>query len=448
MPFEKSSDRIVLSGLRIYARIGINPEEQGVEQPVVLDIELLMADLGQAAQTESIGDTLNYERVAELARNTVLTRHYPLVETLAYTLAEGLLSFSRVRAAKVRAQKELAIPDAKGAGAEIVLHVDDRPEQPAPLSRPAFGHVGNKEAIVIVGGGVGGLSTLLWCYRLGHPALLLEGDAKLGGQLHAVYRPMPDLPGIAPITGQVLYNRLCQQMKSYPARWAQGRVVGVEVLDSGVRLELSDGDILSTSVLVVATGVRRRQLGVPGERDFHGRGILGTASHKDISFEGKRAAVVGGGDAACENALHIAETAEHVTLYCRGERLRARREYVRAVLEHARITPRFGSEVLAFVGDQRLLAVDVKSKAGVQRIPVDIALVRIGWIPASEAFPRRWLDEQGFVRTERGLFVLGESRCLAVGDIRAPSAPAVSTAMGDGACAAKQAMSFLEQMEG
>ncbi len=441
MPFEKNTDRIVMTGLRVSARIGINPGEQGIEQPVVLDIELGMADLAQAARSESIGDTLNYEEVAALARNTVVVRHYPLVETLAYQLAERLLTLRSVRSARVRVQKELAIADAKGAGAEVVLHADDVLELPAALSREELNF---EESIVVVGGGVGGLSALLWCHRLGHPALLLEGESRLGGQLHWVHRPMPDLPGTSPITGHVFYHRLGWQMMRYPARWARAQVIEVEPEERSVRLVFSDGGSIRASVVVLATGVRRKQLGVPGELEFIGKGILETASRKGMSFGGQRVVVVGGGDSACENALGMAETAEQVMLICRGEKLKARREYMRGVLSHPRISVNVGAEVQGFEGDERLRFVDIHSREGARRLSADVVLVRIGWSPASEAFPRRWLDGRGFVRTERGLFVAGETRCLAVGDIRAPAAPSVVTAMGDGACAAKQAMEFLE----
>src|SRR6185295_2723068 len=88
------------------------------------------------------------------------------------------------------------------------------------------------------------------------------------------------------------------------------------------------GEDLQSICTIIATGVRRRQLNIPGEAEFSGRGIIESAARDAQLFAGKDVCIVGGGDAAAENALLLAEVCATVTLVNRGKTLRARREFL------------------------------------------------------------------------------------------------------------------------
>src|SRR5207253_7223602 len=93
------------------------------------------------------------------------------------------------------------------------------------------------------------------------------------------------------------------------------------------RITLRTGESLQAIAMIIATGLRRRQLGIPGETDFEGRGVIESAARDRHQFAGKDVCVIGGGDAAVENALLLAEVCPTVTLVHRGKDLRARREF-------------------------------------------------------------------------------------------------------------------------
>ncbi len=110
--------RVFVRGLRLEAEIGVHGREVGRRQPLIVDVELEI-DLGAG---RGIGETIDYERIAAAARDTVAAGHIGLVETFARELAARLLALPRARRARVRVEKPMALaPHAAGAGVEIIL---------------------------------------------------------------------------------------------------------------------------------------------------------------------------------------------------------------------------------------------------------------------------------------------------------------------------------------
>ncbi len=117
------SAKVFVRGLRIEAEIGVHAHERGRRQPLIIDVELRIAP--PAAGWRSIGETINYERVAQHARALAGAGHIALVETFAWRLARACLAEPRVLTARVRVEKPQALaPVADAAGVEIVLGRD------------------------------------------------------------------------------------------------------------------------------------------------------------------------------------------------------------------------------------------------------------------------------------------------------------------------------------
>ncbi|MBW2730773.1 MAG: dihydroneopterin aldolase [Deltaproteobacteria bacterium] len=431
-------NRIFIEGLQLSARIGVYRKERGRKQPLRIDIEVEVEDLHRAARSERLRHTLNYEKLAEAARRVVERRHYPLVETLADTIAREVLQLPRVQLVRVRLHKLGCIEGAESAGAEVELRHEDRDPRLAPL--PTSDLATLKPRVTIVGGGVAGLSAALWCWRLGHPALLLEPSERLGGQLHLVHFMMFDLPGQPPISGVSLAKRFWR-LTPPETRWAQGALEAIHEHEDGCELDIEFGNGERTHVtseaVILAMGLRRRRLAVPGERGLMGRGILSTASRDISQVGGQKALVVGGSDGACENALKLAAAGSVVTLVHRGPQLTARQEFQQALTQDPRIEVRLQARVVRFLGDDWLEGVELHHG---ERIEARWALIRVGWHPNSEALPEAWLNQRGYVRSGVDLRVEGTQRIFVAGDLRDPAAPSVAAAAGDGACAAKAAL--------
>jgi thioredoxin reductase (NADPH) len=299
------------------------------------------------------------------------------------------------------------------------------------------------EDILVLGGGVAGMAAALWCWRLGHGCLLVDAGPELGGQLHLVHNLMPDLAGMEPMNGETLARRLRGQFAQVGGRWLRSRVASASAAEELARVELVDGAELRARALVVALGVRRRCLGVPGEQELTGRGLLATAAKGTDALAGKRVVVVGSGDAACENVIALARQDARVTLVHRRAQLSARRQLVRALHEEPRIVLQ-QAQVLRFVGHDRLERVVVEGEAGERALPAEAALVRIGWIPNSEMLPTTWRDRRGFLRADQDGRVAAERAVFGAGDLLGRLCPSVATSVGSAAIAARAAVAFLE----
>jgi thioredoxin reductase (NADPH) len=413
----------------------------------VVDISVGLADIELPARSERLCDTLDYVAVARTARRVVAERHYPLVESLATAIAQAVLARPGATWARVRIRKLGCLRHAAAAGVEVTIDLDQSALRPEPVSPD---DVAGPEQTIVVGGGAAGLAAALWCWRLGHPALLLDPGEELGGQLHLVHAPMPDLPAMEGLTGLALARRMWRQFVWHQGRWSRSRLRALRTDPTQCLLELEgltpSGERWSRTIVsqtvVLALGVRRRELGVPGEHELFGRGILQTGSRDTDRLIGKRVVVVGGGDSACENAVILAGAGARVTLVHRGRVLSARQQLARAVVAQPAVELRLASQVARFLGDRQLEAVEL---AGGERLPADAALVRIGWLPNTEALPAGWLDEEGYLKVDGHGQVPGQSRVFGCGDVLGRLSPAVATAFGSAALAVRAAVQKLEE---
>jgi thioredoxin reductase (NADPH) len=202
---------------------------------------------------------------------------------------------------------------------------------------------------------------------------------------------------------------------------------------------LRSGEHLQAITLIIATGVRRRQLGIPGERELAGRGIVESATRDRALLAGKDVCVIGGGDAAAENALLLAEVCPTVTVVHRGQKLRARREFVERLRANHCITVFTQATVKRIIGEAEVEAIEVQREGSLKpfQMAVQGIVIRIGVEPNTELFREQLhADERGYV------VVTGEqetsiANVFAVGDVSNPLAPTISGATGAGATAAK-----------
>ena len=292
--------------------------------------------------------------------------------------------------------------------------------------------------VVIIGAGPAGLSAALWCDELGLDTLVLEKGAEIGGQLLSVYNPIGNYLGVSAPNGRALRDLFAAQVAGAEFDlWTGAEIESVDL--RAKRLRLQSGEELQAIALIIATGVRRRRLGVPGETELAGRGVLESATRDRATVAGKDVCVVGGGDAAAENALLLAEVCPTVTLVHRGRRLRARDEFVERIRSEHCITVFTESVLRRIYGDEQVEAVEILRRGAIKpfQMAVGGVLVRIGVEPNTELFRGQvQLDGRGYItvtsETETSI-----ENVFAVGDVSNPLAPTISGATGAGATAAK-----------
>lgn len=292
--------------------------------------------------------------------------------------------------------------------------------------------------VIIIGAGPAGLSAALWCDELGLDTLVIEQRAEVGGQLHTIYGPVENYPGVRAETGSAFLKRFAERVDEAEFDlWTGSEIATVDL--NGKRVELASGEQLDSITIIIATGVHRRGLGIPGETEFVGRGIIESPSRDRELFAGKDVCVIGGGDAAAENALLLAEVCPTVTLVHRGKKLRARSEYVAQLQGRHCITVFPEAVVTKILGDERVEAVEILRQQAIKpfQMAVQGVAIRIGVEPNLQLFrDQLQVDENGYARVSSE-HETNVANVFAVGDVSNPIAPTISGAAGSGATAAK-----------
>lgn len=301
--------------------------------------------------------------------------------------------------------------------------------------------------VLIVGAGVAGISAALWLRDFALDALILEEAPQPGGQLHEIYGTIQNY-----LLGFQWEGRRFAGQALNDARAATLRIlVGEAVARLSVRgrwVELAGGGRFSARAIVLATGLRRRRLGVPGEEALLGRGVSHSANRDRERFAGKPVVVVGGGTAAVEDSIICAENGSDVTLLHHSKRFRARTDFLERARAHPKIRIVLSATVVELVGTERLEKVRYRVGRGkIQEIAAEAAFIRIGWEPQTDRFRGVIrLDRAGFVKTRPGGLTSAPG-IFAAGDVCSPRWPAIANASGQGAAVALEIARMLGRLK-
>ena len=300
--------------------------------------------------------------------------------------------------------------------------------------------------VLIIGAGPAGLAAALWCDELGLDTLVLEQREDIGGQLLSVYNPIQNYPGVSAKDGREFLDLWSAKLTA--ADFDLWTNVGIQSVDlKAKRVLLESGERLQAIAMIIATGVRRRQLGIPGEVEFAGRGVLDSATRDREQLAGKDVCIIGGGDAAAENALLLADVCPTVTVVHRGRTLRARREFSEQLIGNHSITVFPESVVTAILGNNKVEAVEILRKDALKpfQMAVQGVLIRIGVVPNVDLISEQLtLDERGYIAIN-AWHETNIPNVFAIGDVSNPLGPTVSGAAGSGATAAKVIASRLNK---
>ena len=292
--------------------------------------------------------------------------------------------------------------------------------------------------VLIIGAGPAGLSAARWCDVFGLDTLVLEQQSEVGGQLLSVHNRIENYLGLSVANGRELRDVFLEQTKNAEFDlWTNVEIANVDL--RARRIALRSGEELNAISIIIATGVRRRPLGIPGEVEFAGRGIIESGTRDRDFFAGKDVCVIGGGDAAAENALLLSEVCPTVTMVHRGRKLSARREFAEALGTNHCITVFKEAQVQRIIGNEEIEAVEILRSGAIKpfQMAVTGVLVRIGVEPNTDLFRDQLAsDDRGYV-VVNGQQETSVTNVFAIGDVANPLAPTISGAVGAGATAAK-----------
>ena len=291
--------------------------------------------------------------------------------------------------------------------------------------------------ICVIGGGPAGLTAALYSARAGRSTLLME-EKMFGGQM-AETPVIENMPGSPDAEGWELAMRFGQQVMELNVDTEYDRAERLEPIEGGWRVCLSAGGCHTAKKVILAMGVKRRRLGVPGEERLAGRGVGWCAVCDGAFFRGQEVAVVGGGNTALEDALYLSAICTKVYLLVRGEKLSGQETLRRRVRETENIKVCFGTKVQEIVGENKVNAVTVRHGEEIETIPVGAVFVAIGLSPDPALYG-------GLVETTPEGYIVADEDCrtsaknlFVAGDLRKKEIRQIVTALADGAVAAELA---------
>ncbi len=299
---------------------------------------------------------------------------------------------------------------------------------------------------IIVGAGPAGLTAALYAARSKRSTLVLEKET-VGGQMMITAR-IENMPG-ADSDPYAISSRMRQQAEEFGAEFRRAEVVALD-LRSHPKKVITAGETFETKTVIFATGANPRPLGLEREQEMTGRGVTYCATCDGPFFAGLPVYVVGGGDAAFDESLYLANVASHVTILYRGDTPRAEKLLQERVRQNEKIDLVLNTEVIRLDGDQMLRSFVMKNKktGEEQTVTGDFGLfIYVGMAPNTALLHGVVeLDDHGYI-------VAGEDTETAIpgvyaaGDVRAKEVRQIVTALADGATAAIHAGKYVDAMK-
>ena len=301
--------------------------------------------------------------------------------------------------------------------------------------------------VIIIGGGPAGLTAGLYTSRSRLKSLLIE-NGLLGGQMTTT-EVIENYPGFPEgVTGDELSRLMEEQAKRFGLEVTPEYVVEVKLEGAKKIVKTEEGSYLSQA-LIICTGTEYRKLGVPGEKEFSGKGVSYCATCDGAFFQDNQIVVVGGGDSALTEALYLTKFGKEVTIIHRRDALRGTKIYQERVFTHPKIKLLWNSVIQEIKGDSIVKSIVVKNvKTGeVTEHPIDGVFLFVGLSPRTQ-FLRGLvdMDEEGYILTD-GNGQTSVKGIFAAGDCRKKLVRQIATAVGDGATAACSTEKYLELKE-
>ena len=298
--------------------------------------------------------------------------------------------------------------------------------------------------IIIIGSGPAGLSAAIYAQRACLDTIVIEKNGISGGQVLNTWE-VDNYPGFPGVTGFELSRQFREHANKLGARVVQDEVVQVE-LSGNVKKVVCEEETYEARCVILASGAHHRTLEVPGEEELRGAGVSYCATCDGAFFRGRTVAVVGGGDAALEDAIFLARMCEKVYIVHRRDKLRGAKRLQERLQALENIEFVWNSETAAIEGNAQVEALRLRqTKTGEEkRLDVDGVFIAVGIAPESELYAGQLeLDEQGYIRADES----GQTSVpgvFAAGDVRTKALRQILTAASDGANSVASAERYLQ----
>ena len=300
--------------------------------------------------------------------------------------------------------------------------------------------------LIVIGGGPAGMTAALYALRNGKSVLVLEKHG-FGGQI--TYSPkVENYPGTIQMSGNEFADRMLEQILALGAEVELEKAVSIEEQDGRKLVKTEEGSTFEGLTVIIATGVKHRMLGLPGENELVGNGISFCAVCDGDFFSGQTVCVAGGGNSALQEAILLAEKCKQVIILQDLPELTGEETLQKILRSRGNVAIETNRKIIGVeAGEEGLTGVRVSDRlTGAERtIPCEGLFIAIGLIPENEHFA-------GLAELNSyGYFASGED-CLTrtpgvfvAGDCRSKSVRQVTTACADGAVAALAACRYVNE---
>jgi len=297
---------------------------------------------------------------------------------------------------------------------------------------------------VIIGSGPAGYSAGIYAARGGAKPLIITGN-EFGGSITRT-NDLENYPGFSNrIDGIFLTEEMRKQAEIFGTEIKADSVIRADLSGRPFTLELSGGDIVTADSLIIATGSEARTLGLENEKRLTGHGISYCATCDGFFFKGRPVAVIGGGNSAATETLHLSETSSHVYIIHRRGELRAEQQVKDYIGKAENITMLMNStveEVMEKDGNVSAIRIKNTITGEENEVSVDAIFIAVGSIPNSSLFDLE-KDDQGYIATKPDSMKTSVEGVFAAGDIRVLRYRQAIIAAASGAQAAMEALEFL-----
>src|SRR3989344_327983 len=300
--------------------------------------------------------------------------------------------------------------------------------------------------IIIIGGGPAGLTAGLYTARRALKTLILSKD--LGGQASLSY-DIENYPGVDLIDGLLLMQKFAKQAQKFGAEIKYGEAIEIKK-EKNQFIVVTDRESFTTQSLILACGLMPKDLNIPGEKKFKGRGVSYCATCDGPLFKNKIVAVVGGGNSALDAAEYLSKIVKKVYLIHRSDQFKGEEIILTRLRKDPKVEMVTSSEIIEIKGNQIVKSIIIKNNGDdqIKELEIDGIFVEIGYVAKTDLFKNLVkINKKGEVITDKNTNT-SELGIFSCGDVTDCSYKQIVISAGEGAKAALQAYKYLRLQKG